>query len=47
MNFSPKNIIKHLKLRHKSSATGPDGIPGLFWSSMANSLANPLSITFN
>jgi hypothetical protein len=45
-NFHPELVAKHLKNVKASSAAGPDGLPGLFWSSLNYSLCFPLSIIF-
>lgn len=45
-NFHPEFVAKHLKNVKASCAAGPDGLPGLFWSSLNYSLCFPLSIIF-
>ena len=46
IDFSPINVKKYLKKFNSSSAAGPDGLPGILLTSLANSLCTPLSIIF-
>ena len=46
IDFSVNTVYKHLLNINSSSAAGPDGLPGIFWHSLAGALAEPLSIIF-
>ncbi len=46
IDFTPEIILKYLTKLNSQSAAGPDGLPGIFWKSLKNSLCYPLSILF-
>ena len=46
-DLSPNNVSKYLHLAKKLPAAGPDGFPGVFWTSLSTSLSVPLLIIFN